>query len=135
MPDLLPDDFGTETLTPPIVVLREQAEHLTRRLGGLVIAKVVTTRHPGDPSVLLHRFMVEVPSLDDYTFALFSVIHPLTLYPLDIQAQSSNGLHYSNISSPAGFESALRDVFSSSEFKRIIAALKAQAVATATSEL
>lgn len=129
MPDLLPPDFGTETLMPPIVILREQAEHLTRRLGGLVVARVATSKHGGNARLLLHRFMLEVPSLDDYTFSLFSVSHPLTLYPIEVHSDLGDGMHFANLGGPAAFESALRTVFSSNEFKRVVVALRAQAEA------
>lgn len=70
MPDLLPDDFGTETVQTPGTILREQAEYLTQRMGGSVVARVNTLASPASPNIY-QSFVLEVPSLDDYTFSLF----------------------------------------------------------------
>jgi hypothetical protein len=127
MPDLLPDDFGTETtLQPPVAILREQAEHLTRRTGGLVIGTVETVRSGNG---LLHRFRLLVPTLDDYVYDLFVVEHGVFLYPLNINSGIPGVLDRRNLQSPEVFESALREFFSFAEVKRVVAALKAQATA------
>jgi hypothetical protein len=132
MPDLLPDDFGTETVSPPLVVLREQAEHLTRRTGGLVVARV-STAATGAPT-FLHRFILEVPSLDDYVFELLLVSHPLTFYPLEFWGGSPNIPHFKDIKDQGQFEVALREFFAHPEVRRIVASLKAQAAVTVGTE-
>ena len=135
MPDLLPDDFGTETVTPPLLILREQAEHLSKRTGGLVVAKVTTQRDPAASSpAFIQRFVLEVPSLDDYAFALFSVNHPVALYPLDIWSGVSGIPHFREIKDQEKFEDALRQLFARPEVRKIVAALKAQAAAAVGTE-
>jgi hypothetical protein len=126
MPDLLPDDFGTETNQPPLLILREQAEHLGRKTGGLVTARVDTLPNRGKGE-FIHTFVLEVPALD-YAYTLFSVRHPITFYPLNLQ--TDGGYSYTALSGPEAFEKALREVFAGSEFRKIVAALKAQALAT-----
>jgi hypothetical protein len=48
MPDLWPDDFGHETLTPPIVMLREQANALALKTKGLVVADIRSNTSNGE---------------------------------------------------------------------------------------
>jgi hypothetical protein len=127
MPDLLPDDFGTETtLQLPVVILREQADHLTRRTGGLVIGTVETY---GAGNRLFHRFRLNVPTLDDYVYELFNVEHGAFLYPLNINSAISGVQSRRDLQNPEAFEDALRELFGSAEVKRVVAALKAQAAA------
>lgn len=127
MPDLLPDDFGTETtLLPPITILKEQAEHLTRRTGGLVLATVASSRSGTN---FLHHFRLEVPTLDDYVYDLFIVEHGVFLYPLNLRSDLLTARYYVGLESPEAFESALRELFTLDEVKRVVVALKAQATA------
>jgi hypothetical protein len=127
MPDLLPDDFGTETtLQPPLAILREQAEHLTRRTGGLVLGTVETSK---SGNRLLHRFRLVVPTLDDYVYDLFNVEHGVFLYPLNLNSGIVGVQDRKDLQSPEAFEYALRELFGLSEVKRVVAALKAQATA------
>ncbi len=127
MPDLLPDDFGTETLQPPVLILREQAEHLAKRTGGLVLGKVATQKL--NDGGFGHRFILEVPALDDYAFTLFTVIHPLWMYPLTFRPELPGWMGETRVESPAGFEDTLRMVFAHPEVGKVITALKAQAMA------
>jgi len=129
MPDLLPDDFGTETVQPPVLILREQAEHLGRRTGGLVLARVDTMPNRGGEE-FLHAFVLEVPTLDNYAFSLFLVTHSLFLYPLEIDTQLQNIPPFNRIENQTQFEEALRSLFAHLEVRKVIAALKAQAAAT-----
>lgn len=125
MPDLLPDDFGTETVTPPVVILREQAEHLSRRTGGLVLATVRTKKVEDK---FAHTFSLEVPSLDNYVYDLFTIYHPITLYPVNFHQTIVNNTALKSVTSPTEFEELLRATFAHPEVSRIVAALKAQAV-------
>lgn len=128
MPDLLPDDFGTETVTPPVAILREQSEHLTKRTSGLVFAKVVTQK---SDLRFLQRFILEVPSLDDYAYELFVVIHEITLYPLQLSHTFTGRTVTVSARNPEEFEDSLRQFFALPEVRRIVAALKAQALPAA----
>jgi len=125
MPDLLPDDFGTETtLQPPVVILREQAEHLSRRTGGLVLGTVEASRVG---NTLWHHFRLLVPTLDDYVYDLFAVEHGVFLYPLNLHSGIVGVQSRFNLENPEEFEDALRELFGQAEVKRVVAALKAQA--------
>jgi hypothetical protein len=128
MPDLLPESFGTETLNPPIAVLREQADHLAKRTGGLVLARVAATK--GSQGEFLLSFILEVPALDDYNYLLFTVSHPLFLYPLNFRSDAlRGGFVEMKAETPDQFETTLRTFFAHAEVGRIISALKAQAKA------
>jgi hypothetical protein len=135
MPDLLPADFGTETVQPPLVVLREQGEHLARRTGGLVVARVATLKNQNNSGELVHRFILEVPSLDEYAYTLFTVIHPLVLYPLRFQSEAlPEGSFDTRADNPSQFEAVLRGFFAQPAVSKIVASLKAQAAATVGAE-
>jgi len=127
MPDLLPDDFGTETtIQPPLLILREQAGHLSRRTGGLVLGTVETSKFGNN---LLHQFRLVVPSLDDYVYDLFGVEHGVFLYPLNLNSGIVGVQDRRNLQSPEMFENALRELFGLAEVKKVVSALKAQAAA------
>jgi hypothetical protein len=127
MPDLLPDDFGTETtLQPPLVILREQAEHLTRRTGGLIVAAVETYRNG---TRIFQRFRLEVPTLDDYVYFLFNVQHGVLMYPAILESDLLTDQDFSRLESPEELEDALRTFFGLAEVRRVVSALKAQATA------
>lgn len=123
MPDLWPQDLGDSTVTPPVSILREQAEALGKKTSGLVTARVQTTA-AGDK--LHHSFYLEVPSLDDYTYRLFGVEHPMELFPAVIYLDAAGGQKYVSENYEM-FLANLRDVFNHPKVKKIIVALKAQA--------
>jgi hypothetical protein len=127
MPDLLPDDFGTETtLQPPLVILREQDEHLTRRTGGLIVASVTTYR---DGARIIQRFRLELPTLDDYVNYLFSVHHGALMYPARLESDLPTDHRFPEQGCPEELEDSLRTFIGLAEVRRVVAALKAQATA------
>jgi hypothetical protein len=125
MPDLLPDNFGTETATPPVAILREQAEHLTKRTSGLVLGRVSTTQKGGK---LVQRFILEVPSLDDYAYELFTVQHSILLYPAELRHAVTAITTNTSCDNQEEFQKALQEFFALPEVGKIVTALKAQAV-------
>src|SRR5579872_5269023 len=78
MPNLWPGNFGDLTVTPPLTFLREQANHLAQQTKGLLEGLVTTTK---DGDNFVHSFSVVAPSLDNYTYLLFAVNHPVEFYP------------------------------------------------------
>jgi hypothetical protein len=147
MPNLWPEDFGTITVTPPITILREQAEYLGKQTKGMVDGRVLTakahgseahwaptggeadlilkaTLSPNGGDSLWHRFYVEVPALDDYRFLLFTVIHPLDLYPLRLYDNTADITYECN--DQAEFEQRLRDILASDKTKKVISSILAQ---------
>jgi len=124
MPDLWPDDFGVQDVTPPIGILREQAEALAKKTKGLVIARVVSGKND---TTFFHRFVLEVPTLEDYSFTLFTISHTILLYPVHI---SGEGLKSSGAKNPEDFAQNLREVLGTPTVKKAVLALQAQASAT-----
>jgi|SRR5947209_15615324 len=122
MADLWPDDFGKSDVTPPRTILREQAEALSKKTRGLVEGLVTTISHP--PHSFAQTFFLSVPDLDNYTYRLLVVVHPLQFYPLDVQAEVL-GKTFA-CAAEKDFKDALREIFNANETKRIIAALLAQ---------
>jgi hypothetical protein len=143
MPNLWPDDFGTFTLTPPITILREQAEFLGKKTRGMVGGRVLTSKEAdhwtpaeGDPPLrsfsgdLHHDFYLEVPSLDNYLYLLFAVVHPLDLYPLELLDNAANKTY--QCKDEGEFVQRLQDLLSSDRTKKVISALLAQVRAVTT---
>ena len=121
MPDLWPNDFGTLQMTPPIVILREQAEIISTKTGGKIVGQVQTRKH-GEG--FAHVFNLVAPLLDDYTYRLVVVTHTVHLYPAEVHVDLGNKTYLSH--SPGELENELRTLFSSEQTKRVIAAILAQ---------
>src|SRR5262245_60010125 len=118
MPDLWPDDFGKVGVAPPIVLLREQAERISGRTQGKVLGQVATGKNAVG---FYHDFFLVAPFLDDYTYRLFAVVHPIDFYPLEIVADVVN--KQIKCQSPSDFEEQLRGIFTSAEAKKVVASL------------
>ena len=124
MPSLWPTEFGTELMTPPIGILREQAEYLGQQTQGLVLATVNTVH---EVEMFIHHFKVVAPFLDNYTYVLFSVVHRLPLYPLEIDAPVAKK-SYGNVKNEAEFRGILEGILNSEGVKQIVRALIVQSV-------
>ena len=86
IPDLIPDEFGQTDVIPPIRFLRAQQNNLPKKTNGIVEAFVTTSAHGTD---FVHNFVLNVPSLDNYTYHVFTVKHSLQFYPLTVVMASS----------------------------------------------
>lgn len=58
------------------------------------------------------------------------MIHPAYIYPLTIQSDFEKMPSYIELENQAQFEAALREFFAHPEVRKVVAALKAQAMAT-----
>ena len=121
MPNLWPGNFGDLTVTPPLTLLREQANHLSQQSKGLLEGLVSTTK---DGDNFVHSFYVVAPSLDNYTYLLFAVNHPVQLYPAQFFTDSAEPPLRS--ASPEQFQEHLKTVLNSERTLRVIRALLAQ---------
>lgn len=72
----------------PLSILKQQAAALARHTKGLVEAIVRTNRAEEDDEII-HRFVLVAPALDNYRYELFSITHPITLYPVKILNNTS----------------------------------------------
>lgn len=152
MPNLWPDDFGTSVVTPPITILREQAEYLGKQTKGMVDGRVLTAkvddstphwtsaesdaedllfRNPKeDAEALWHRFYLEVPALDNYRYLLLTVVHPIALYPLRLYDNATDKTY--KCADENEFVQRLRDILTAEKTKKIITAILAQVRAVLT---
>src|SRR5215469_4106631 len=79
--DLWPADLGKDKVITPSAILRQQASLLGKRTHNLVEAKVETTTLRDK---FIHRFVIEAPPLGNYKYTLFTLAHPVGLYPIEI---------------------------------------------------
>jgi hypothetical protein len=121
MTDLWPDQFGTLSLPPPILTMREQATIISNKTGGRIVAEVATARHGNN---FEHVFLLVAPFLDDYRYQLFRVIHPVDLYPLELHADVMDQILQCKTSEE--FETALRTIFASPQTIKVVRAILAQ---------
>jgi hypothetical protein len=84
MPDLWPSDFGQSDVVPPVSILREQADLIGKKTRGVIYGTIQTSKAGTD---FLHEFMLVVPTLDNYTYRLLFVRHPIQLYPATLTAE------------------------------------------------
>lgn len=121
MDDLWPTDFGTFDTPPPRSILREQADLLSKKTRGALEGVVTTSPHGNG---FAHNLMVVVPLLDNYTYRLLVVVHPLQFYPLDLQADVMGQTF--RCGTEQEFKEKLRAVLGSDQAKNVIKAIRAQ---------
>ncbi|MGC9946686.1 MAG: hypothetical protein ABSF64_10000 [Bryobacteraceae bacterium] len=117
--DLWPSDLGIASIVTPAAIIRAQAALLAEKTKGILEA-VVETSSIG-PNIR-HSFVIKVPALGNYRYALFSVHHPVELYPVVIE-----GATPSRLEDEDALREWLRRMFASDATKRIIASLYSQA--------
>jgi hypothetical protein len=90
-----PDTVDMDSVKPPVLILREQAEFLTERTRGTVVGEVESLDEPADeaeeylPDALdpksrimhVHTLYLVVPALQRYRYSLLSVRHDFQSYP------------------------------------------------------
>ena len=144
MTDFWPDEIEQKTITVPITILREQAELLGKKTKNIVKAEVVALA-PSEP-ILLERdgvknqarvfryaFLLVAPILDNYRYHLFSISHPIDLYPIrfyldaDIEQEvRSNNESPTIASSEEEFSNTLKAIFGARKTVRAIQSMLAQ---------
>ncbi len=143
MEDMWPSDITHSELLPPVAMMREQASLLGKKTRNLVTAEVSSRKEfeSGKGEVLIHRFDLVAPALDNYTYGLFYIVQPITIYPLrfgmdsDIyeeiassklrdQVQMSKGAV--TVDSEELFREVLRRILQSQKTKWVVSAMLAQ---------
>ena len=102
----------------PLSILREQAALLGEKTGNLVEAQ--DSRDTYGPEFVLALNLV-VPGLDNYTYQILKVRHPVALYPVTDMST------YKELRDEGAFVEWLRVRLSSPETHRIIGNLLSQA--------
>jgi hypothetical protein len=121
MPDLWPDDFGPTNVTPPLALLREQADMLSRKTQGRLKGNVAATQNNGNA---IYNFYVTAPTLGPYTYRLLSIEHPMQLYPLTIYSEPAEQKW--TCANEEQFVSTLRTVLADVPTKNVINSILAQ---------
>jgi|ERR1017187_1630186 hypothetical protein len=117
--DLWGEIEATQIRTPASI-MREQAALLGAKTKYLVEALVSTTVSSDS---FFHNFNLVVPSLDNYTYNLFTVYHGVSIYPVSVWSS------HTSIETEEQFVEWLRATLSSPGTKRIVSNLLAQVAA------
>lgn len=116
-----------ENIRTPVTVLREQAALLGEKTRQ-VLQGDVRVHHSIGLKDFEAEFFITAPALDDYSYRLFSIQYPVTMYPLRI-SESITGMPPIEYPSEESFVNALRIILSHPEVKKIISSLVAQSKA------
>ena len=117
--DLWPDDIAKVDFIPPIKILKDQASSLSQKTKGLIEGEVTTS---AQGKQFTHVFMLIAPSLNNYRYGLFSILHDIALYPITASFQS---MAYT-LPDEKSFIEWLRKILNSTETRRIIQGILAQ---------
>jgi hypothetical protein len=123
IPDLWPE-IEQSQVVPPVAILREQAAALGRKTNYLLEGRVRTWI---DGTRFVHTFSIVAPSLDDYSYELFSIEHGADQYP--VTRRGANRLA-SEINTGKDLMEYVRSVLNSDETKKVVGSLLAQVKAT-----
>ena len=113
---------NAETIRTPYTILKEQASMLSEITNGLLIGEVAFNNQTDNS--LSMTLMIKAPSLNNYTYSVVRVGQPIQLYPVTIVNLFINELD--RYFSEEEFESALGQILSSQDVKRVISGLLAQ---------
>lgn len=121
------DDVIEESLVkPPIAVLKELAQGLEKRTNGLLIGEV--EQELWSQKRIKLEFYIKAPSLNNYSYEVFSLNHDFSFYPLEIRP--SNERSPLKVENQDELEAKLKTIFSSPEVKKVINGLLAQIKST-----
>ncbi len=126
MNDLWAEDIVTGTVNTPVAILREQASLLGKKTQNLVLAEVASSAG----YQFKHRFKITAPALGDYAYTLFSIEHPIGLYPLkmDLDGELADELEWDDeeINDESKFIKFLDRILKAERTKQIIRTFLAQ---------
>jgi hypothetical protein len=117
--DFWPPNIGETTLVTPASILKEEASYLGPKTKQLVKAEVRSSTS-GDN--FIHHFTIVAPGLNNYSYLLFYVQHPITLYPATLVWQGVGHV----ITNQAQLTAKLKDILESAQTRQVVEALLAQ---------
>jgi hypothetical protein len=119
------DLASVPTVKPPVTILREQAEQLTKLTKGALIGQVVSIKSDyGSP--LAFALEIRVPGLNDYEVTILAVHQPLTLYPIAFLIVPISGENYRNVPGEKEFLDAVGKTLTHPKIRELIGALISQ---------
>jgi len=112
--DLWPSDIAADV---PVNILKAQASRIGEKTKNIVEGAVRTSSDSGE---MIHSFRLVAPALDNYSYELFRITHPVTLYPVFVPAEGRL------LRSEDDFVSWLKEQLSSPQTRQIVSSLIAQ---------
>ncbi len=84
--DSLWGEISNETINTPKGILEEQAEYLKENTGKLVYAEVERNfiSEKKNEGILVFDFLIKGRYMDDFSYKLLSIRHPIDLYPVQV---------------------------------------------------
>lgn len=107
---------------PPIAVLKELGTEFEKLTKGLLSTEVKQRYYSSSGSVLA-SFVINAPSLNNYSYEVFEIMHDLGFYPLTINQQDKPRKEAAN---QEELETILKEIFSSPEVKKVVNGLLTQ---------
>jgi len=133
MVDLWAEGIGVSKLRPPVIILKEQASLLGQKTNYIVTAEVKSSVVSSNK--IRHDLFIVAPTLDNYTFNLFSISHDsIELYPVFFSLDRAMMLDiYGDIKSETiksdiedDYIAMLEKILKSNRSKRVVQSLLAQ---------
>jgi len=124
--DFWPDEaFQDLGLVPPVTILREQANALTKRSKGVLRGEVDTS---SSGSRLIHLLYVAAPAMD-YRVAIIRVDHsPQEMYPVDVSLLLGPMTQVPFVcANDADYRAALKRLLADKQVAKVVSNLLAQA--------
>ena len=112
----LPD---VEKIKTPFVILKEQAELLTEKTGGLLVGEVSQNRSIGRDG-FCHTLYIVTPSLNNYRYELLTINYEIELYPLRLKKADKESV---SCADEDEFKKELEKIFKSQETQNVISKL------------
>jgi hypothetical protein len=125
--DLWPEFKAPEAVNSPVFLLKEQAEKLRQKTGGLVLAELRSASE-ADGSFWV-GFDLCSPALGEYTYRLLVVTYPPQFIPITLTAENET----KTAQSLPEFQKNLEAVLRSAHTRQIVEAIMAQATALGAS--
>ena len=106
----------------PTSILREQALILNQLTKGVLIGSI--EQEPTNNNILIYNFSITAPAINNHKFAILTLQYSITIYPLTL---TDHTVHVQRqCLNEEGFTSALKNILSSTQVKRVISALLIQ---------
>lgn len=122
---------NVEKLRTPHTVLQEQASLLAELTGGLLLGQVHRDQAASSFKLTLR---INAPALNNYSYTVLKVSHPIELYPLHVDNETRASAT-KKCNTEEEFEQVLGSILASNEVQRVIAGLLAQIRADAKESL
>lgn len=117
--DLWGDLPKAETLRTPLVILKEQAELLEQKTGGLLVGQIGGKQ---SGTGFQYQFSIVAPTLNNYSYSVLIISHDIGFYPVTVEDPQgwASDITCSNVDE---YKAALKAIFSKQEVQDVISKL------------